>query len=1306
MEKNFNKIKCIIKDSGCFDKEWYIKQYLGTTKSSIEPLDDYIQNWKRKDRNPSAHFCNDYYLSQSKNPEEIKNPLAHYIAKGWKQLKNPSYEFNNWWYMVNHMPENMYEEIPLKHFYAIKTKNKKESSTTIYKSKRLSVNQKTKFNKNSIALFKKIPTIKEIQNKAISDILDLQQFDVADMLSEQVALQNPNCIQTKTLRSSCLKMRSKWRDLKANSEQIIALDKYNANAYMDLGRACQRLERYSEAAPALKQAIKLGLNNHETYYLLALTLDKMTDKQAINYYSKAAEELKLEKCKYTVCILHKFHNNWLEAANEFEKNNIRQEIDIKHLKEYALALEKTYQWEQAEKIYNEIAKKCNSTASQYGNLLERLEKFEDATKQYKESIKNIEQDSSIRYRLAFSLFKSGRYQEACEQWLEFISKNTKQFYESQNSNELWSDKASNKYYQTAKKYFNTDPEKSEAKLKLACLHASNYSPKFFIATGTILFKNKKFKEACLYLMEALPFKKAYLNIEKLSIDDTKLIYKEHLETTSIQHTHILYESANGRVVGDNPYYIFKYLLSQNNTEKQVHIWSIANEEKIPKELSNMDNIVFLKEGSYGYLKSLASAKYLINSHSFKPFFLRRAGQKYLMTWHGTPIKKMGIDYKAAQLDGKNISRNILQSTHIIHPNKYTEQKILSCFQVKSIYEGISEITGYPRIDVTLRGSSQKQKNTREKLGINNKLPIVLYAPTFRGEVGTKDGALDGVSETLKALCDDTYNLLYSGHQFYTEKPNAKLLNTTIINNIEINSILNSVDVLITDYSSILFDFLPQKKPIILYPYDLKKYKEERGLYLELNELNLKITHTISDLKKALLQGFNENQWQSVPSDKVLKKFSNTEKGDSTKKVCELFFGEESFQRKRKKEKRKKKILFYMGSFIPIGITTSFLNLMEKINHDEYDITLALDPWTINSYTQRIEKFNELSNKVKLLPRVSYPVADVDEITINNYFQFARGKVSDYARRRLEHMYNNEYFRLYGNAKFDIIIDFNGYDYFWTALFSLKSKKEKSLLWLHNDMLAEAKLKYPSLRTSLSLLNNFDNLVSVSHAISEVNKSKLSDEFNVDKTKFIAVKNFIITEKIIKKSKDPIPDQIKKWAKNDLIIGTAARLSYEKGIDRLINVFYKIKKQFKNLKLIIMGQGPELDKLIKLTNSLHLQNNVLFTGYLSNPYPVMKNLDIFVLASRHEGQGIVLLEALALGINVISTNIPGPNEVLKNHPEFLVESSETGLYDGIYKTLDNLTAKTNMTKTEHIKYNESIYIELSQALTLGNKHDKY
>src|SRR5699024_9711718 len=112
---------------------------------------------------------------------------------------------------------------------------------------------------------------------------------------------------------------------------------------------------------------------------------------------------------------------------------------------------------------------------------------------------------------------------------------------------------------------------------------------------------------------------------------------------------------------------------------------------------------------------------------FPPWWLRRKEQKYLATWHGTPLKTLGKQQTYKFLEHKRTQRNFLQATHVISPNPHTTGVLLDSYDIRHIMDGKLAETGYPRIDLTLNARESERAQVRRQLGVTGKRPIVLYA---------------------------------------------------------------------------------------------------------------------------------------------------------------------------------------------------------------------------------------------------------------------------------------------------------------------------------------------------------------------------------------------------------------------------------------------------------------------------------------------------------------------------------------------------------------------------------------------------
>ena len=146
-----------------------------------------------------------------------------------------------------------------------------------------------------------------------------------------------------------------------------------------------------------------------------------------------------------------------------------------------------------------------------------------------------------------------------------------------------------------------------------------------------------------------------------------------------------------------------------------------------------------------------------------------------------------------------------------------------------------------------------------------------------------------------------------------------------------------------------------------------------------------------------------------------------------------------------------------------------------------------------------------------------------------------------------------------------------------------------------------------------------------------------------------------------------------WLKSELTMVTIGRLVPQKGYDRLLPILLKLKKEGYKFSLNILGEGKERNSLENFIQKHQLQDIVRLIGFCENPYPYLKNSDLFVCSSRSEGYSTVITEALILGIPVITTNCAGMNELLESGKYGMItENTDEALYIGLKRLMDNPT----------------------------------
>ena len=835
-------------------------------------------------------------------------------------------------------------------------------------------------------------------------------------------------------------------------------------------------------------------------------------------------------------------------------------------------------------------------------------------------------------------------------------------------------------------------KESIEKLQHLLKRTNSFDENLYFELGEVLVLNGDYKGASNIFLEQRILQEAHGVSETSYIKDKalqKIIhYTEYYERHEIEDKTILYESYHGRSMSCNPYALFKEIYKDERFKDYTHIWAINNMEIIPKYLKAYVNIIFVTKESDLYLRYLTKAKYLINNTSFSDYFIRKEKQVYLNTWHGTPLKLMGKDTKDEFLSHKNITRNFLHTSHLIHPNRYTLDIMLESYDIKNIYEGVIAEIGYPRQDLMLNISNENKENLLEQMNIVKDKKVILYAPTWRGTgVSEVEFDADKLLEDLNLLSQlENVHVLYRGH-YMAEKfiQEVDALHDTIVPSfIDTNSLLSIVDVLITDYSSIAFDFMALEKPIIYYAYDREEYAKERGFKFELEEISENICENNQVLFETLEKVLTDLKIDSKQI-KAQEKFCAYDDGYASKRVIDLLFFDKVDEKYIVEFEKKESILFYGGPFIPNGITTSLLSLTSKINQDKFSITVVLEPKVIIGNDQKNSQLARLKNNINILGRFGRMQMTLEEKWIIAKLNSQNTLASSEMWNLLYKSYNREFLRVFGHIKFTNIINFEGYNSYWVRLFS-EVYGSRNSIYLHNEMQGEAETRFPSLYGHFQIYQKYDNLISVSTDVDIINKINLVESYELSLDKFQHSDNLLNPKEVITKAEENLefPSEEKLFIEGKVFINMA-RLSPEKDQKKLIYAFAKIVKKHKNSKLLILGQGPLKNNLETLVKKLSMKKNIFILGQRFNPMPYLKRMDCFVLSSNYEGQGLVLLEAMILGKPVISTDIVGPRSVLDGQPGLLVENSEEALYQGMLDFIENRYVEDKVFDYE--EYNE-------------------
>ena len=350
-------------------------------------------------------------------------------------------------------------------------------------------------------------------------------------------------------------------------------------------------------------------------------------------------------------------------------------------------------------------------------------------------------------------------------------------------------------------------------------------------------------------------------LRAIKLAGKKILYKLARATTKVDERVVFFESFQGRNYSCSPKAIFEEMRDSGDYNDYEFIWSFRNVHrpgKILQKLVGSDKgpkISIVKYETFSYYKALAKAKYWVLNSNTRKFLKPTDEQVYIQTWHGTPLKKIGLDVPGSDLDYAHEGEKF---SYMISPSKYCSEKLVSAFGLQGREDIVLE-TGYPRNDALFTFDQAKVNSILRELDVPRGKKIILYAPTFRDNKHSEVSGYENASgldfDKLKEQIGDEYIILFRAHYFVAKNMDFEKYKDFVIDVSDyedVNDLYIISDMLITDYSSVFFDYANLKRPIIFYMYDYEDYKANaRDFYLDQNELPGPITKTQEELAKAI-----------------------------------------------------------------------------------------------------------------------------------------------------------------------------------------------------------------------------------------------------------------------------------------------------------------------------------------------------------------------------------------------------------------------------------------------------------------------
>lgn len=429
---------------------------------------------------------------------------------------------------------------------------------------------------------------------------------------------------------------------------------------------------------------------------------------------------------------------------------------------------------------------------------------------------------------------------------------------------------------------------------------------------------------------------------------------------------ILLNSQQGDNINGNMFYILKELQNQEYNDYKLYV--AYKPEKKEEFLNKLNHYSFrydlVQINTKRYAKILATSKYLFNDTSFPTYFIKRDEQIYLNTWHGTPLKKLGKATVNDFFDIANVQKNFAVSSYLLYPSEYMMEHMLEDYMLNNIAKGKVMLCGYPRSEIFFNNSRKEQ--IKEKLNLKNK-QIITYMPTWRGNV--RNVSFEEQLEQIKNYLLDIDKSLKENQILYVN------FHPYVGNNIDFSEFkkifpfpseyetydfLNICDVLITDYSSVFFDYALTKNKVILFTYDEEEYLRDRGMYLSLSDLPFPKVENTDDLIKEI------NSPKQYDDKEFLKKYCNYDRIDMSKKICNYIILNQNSNLILKDivHNNKENVLIYAGPLNKNKKTDKLISATQNIENKKYNYFIS---YITRSVRKNKRQFRELrDNKVNYM----------------------------------------------------------------------------------------------------------------------------------------------------------------------------------------------------------------------------------------------------------------------------------------------------------------------------------------------------
>lgn len=310
-----------------------------------------------------------------------------------------------------------------------------------------------------------------------------------------------------------------------------------------------------------------------------------------------------------------------------------------------------------------------------------------------------------------------------------------------------------------------------------------------------------------------------------------------------------------------------------------------------------------------YMELIETAQFLLTEVYLTAAWVKKEGQMYINIWHGTPLKKLGLAKNAKGKHKNGIQQsNFIDADYLLYPNDYTKKHMLESYKVADLMPGKVLKLGYPRTGGMLEAAQSDQTELRKMLAPNGE-HIYAYMPTWKDYlkvdqvVAESKELLDYLDANLREDQILYVNLHHrvSDSLDYSQFKRIRQFPPTV----DSYKLLALTDALITDYSSVFYDYLALRRQIVLYCADYELYRKKRGTYMDLMELPFDKAVTPEEVLAAI------NRGKTYDDEAAYQEFCAYDSVENAHKLCSLFLGtEDEVVVEAIPKNKKKKVMIY------------------------------------------------------------------------------------------------------------------------------------------------------------------------------------------------------------------------------------------------------------------------------------------------------------------------------------------------------------------------------------------------------------